>query len=65
MKKKGKTYKVIEPYKLGKPVEQYSRPPRFFKIVKILFLILIWLIGAASVVLLALKYHHIFNEHKH
>lgn len=65
MKKKGKAYKVTEPYKFSKPPEKYSAPPRSFKIMKVLFLILIWVIGAASVVLLVLKYYHIFNEHKH
>lgn len=63
MKKKGKSYKAIEPYKLSKPAEQYSDPPKAFKYIKVFFIMLIWIIGCASVVLVVLKYYHIFKEH--
>lgn len=65
MKKKGKSYKAREPYQLGKPVEQYNRPPKAFKILRVIFFIFIWVIGIIAVVLLVVKYWHFLNEHKY
>lgn len=65
MKKKGKSYKAREPYQLGKPVEQYSKPPKAFKILKFIFFVFIWAVGIAALALLVIKYFHFLNEHKY
>lgn len=49
MKKKGKAFKKVEPYKFGNPkVEKYRKPSHWFKVIQVAFLILMSVLVALA-----------------
>lgn len=68
MKKKGKSYKALEPYQLQKPEKQFGQVPRVFKIMKYPFMAMVWILAIALVVTFARRMHathHYHLTHKH
>ncbi len=65
MKKTGKSFRSIPAYEKNgskKQIPRYGKQPIIFKILRLIFLIMLWSVCIIAIIIMVIKYTHMFGH---